>query len=254
MEYGGQETLMRRCVRIGLCALAALGVFWATASKADQDETTDCVLVSYYPLFTIAGSDKLSGVSIEVLRVASKRAGRTIKIEMMPFQPALYALQNDRACLLPALFRNASREGRYRWIASYHSAELKFLSIGPAINTLQEGRALDSIAVETDASANQFLSSMGFENLARIPNPASSARMLQAGRVVAWAQSVIAANRMWADLDLGPELQAGDPIHILPVYVAAGLDYPDDLAEIYATSINSLTSDGSVARIIASYE
>lgn len=128
------------------------------------------------------------------------------------------------------------------------------MTIGATVDTIVAGRTLARVAVETDASADQFLSGLAFENLQRIANPASSARMLQAGRIDAWVQSATAAQEIWGELGLEPELNAGKPIYSVPVYVTAGLDYPPDIAQAYRVAIQSLVADGSVVRIMENYQ
>ncbi len=254
MQRVSRTALIQHFMGLFLGFAVVTGVLSANSGNAGQGNRPDCVLAAYYPPFVIADTNTNAGLSIEILRAAAERTGRTIAIEMMPFQRALYELQSDRHCMLPALFRNASREAQFQWIETYHAAELQFLTTIAPVNSLEEGRALNRIAVETDASADQFLTSMGFDNLVRIANPASSARMLQAGRVDAWAQSAIAANGVWDDLNLSPRLLAGAPIYAVPVYVTAGLRYPKDLAEIYREAIQSLVADGTVLRILENYD
>lgn len=223
-------------------------------AKAEGQHAPDCVIAAFYPPFVIADTIENAGFSIDIIRAAAARAGREISIEILPFQRALHRLQSNSSCMMPALFRNSSREAKFRWIETYHAAELSFLSLNAPIHDLQQGRHLARIAVETDASADRFLTGLGFENLVRISNPASSARMLHAGRIDAWAQSATAALELWEDLKLAPELHASAPIYSVPVYVTAGLDYPDDLVEIYRRAIHSIIADGTVGRLIAQYE
>ena len=221
---------------------------------AQPQSSPDCVVAAHYPPFIIQGDPKQEGMSIEIIREAAARAGRTIDITFMPFQRALFTLETDPGCIMPALFRNASREHDYRWVATYHSAELGFMTITKQINTLEEGRKLNRVAVETDASADQFLTGLGFENLVHIANPASSAQMLQAGRIDAWVQSPRAARHLWDQLGLRTKLHVGASMYSVPIYVTAGLGYPDELAFAYQNAITAMISDGTVERILTKYD
>jgi polar amino acid transport system substrate-binding protein len=225
----------------------------AVAARAADHRPLDHVVAAYYPPLMIADSPTNAGVAIEILRIAADRAGRDIEIEFVPFQRALHALDTRDDTLMPALFRNASREDKYRWIATYDAAELNFLTMTQPINTLAEGRALNRIAVETDSSADRFLTGQGFENLVRLANPASSARMLHAGRVDAWVQSGTAATVIWGENSLAPALQIGDPVYSVPIFLTAGLSYPDEAALAYQTAILGMVADGTVASILARY-
>ncbi|MFL4472266.1 substrate-binding periplasmic protein [Tateyamaria armeniaca] len=239
-----------------LAASAALAMIAAgpLPAEAQQNDDADCVIAAHYPPYIIGDTPTNAGISIDVMRAAAARAGRTIRFEIMPFKRTLHVLATDATCMMPVLYRNESREPLYRWIAAYDATELHFLTVGDRVNTIEEGRQLGSIGVETSASAYQLLSGLEFDNLVEIANPLSSARMLHAGRIDAWAQSSKAATGVWNELGLEPPLQVGDPIYAVPVYVVAGLGFPDELADIYKNAIESLVADGTAARIISSYE
>lgn len=233
--------------------MVSLGLLMSQA-RGEAQTAPDCVIAAFYPPFVIGDTVENAGFSIDIIRAAAARAEREISIEILPFQRALHRLQSDPSCMMPALFRNSSREAKFQWIETYHAAELSFLSLKAPVNNIEEGRHLARIAVETDASADRFLTGLGFDNLVRLPNPASSARMLHAGRIDAWAQSATAALELWHELKLAPNLYASAPIYSVPVYVTAGLKYPADLAEIYRGAIQSIVADGTVAALVAEYE
>lgn len=239
---------MRSILLQGLLCLAAFPVF------AQPQSSPDCVVAAHYPPFMILGDPRKEGISIDIIRAAAARAGRTIEIRFMPFQRALFTLKTDPGCIIPALFRNASRERDYRWIATYHAAELSFMTVSKQINTLEDGRKLNRVAVETYASADQFLTGLGFDNLVHIASPTSSAQMLQAGRIDAWVQSPRAAQHLWDQLELRTKLHVGAPMYSVPIYVTAGLGYPDELTFAYQNAITAMISDGTVEQILKQYD
>lgn len=98
-------------VRGILCLMSALLVtLGGTRALAERAASPDCIVAAHYPPFMIADSAENAGLSIDILRAAAARAGRKIDITFMPFQRALHTLQTGGNCLMPALFRNGSRE------------------------------------------------------------------------------------------------------------------------------------------------
>ncbi|MEM6373300.1 MAG: transporter substrate-binding domain-containing protein [Pseudomonadota bacterium] len=253
MTYLIRKFLMRFSKVVLACLTGAI-LFLATTARAQDTTPVDCVVAAYYPPFMVADTVDGAGMSIEIMREAAKRAGRSIEIQFMPFPRTLMALQSDNTCIMPAMFRNETREGKYTWIATYDAARLRFLTMGDTVNNLEAGRDLRSIGVETGASADQFLSNIGFENLVRLSGPSSSARMLHAGRIDAWAQTGSVASGMWQQLDLAPPVQIGPPIYSVPVYITAGLGIAEQTASAYRAAIDSMLADGTVVRILAAYK
>ncbi|MEM6312083.1 MAG: transporter substrate-binding domain-containing protein, partial [Pseudomonadota bacterium] len=180
----------------------------AGLTNAQQTKPLDCAVVSHFPPFIISQDGALTGISVEILRIAAQRSGRAIMFEEMPFQRALHRVTTQNDCMMPALFRTAPREDQFVWLATYDAAELHFLTIGDPINTLDEGRTRSAIGVVKDSSGDTVLTSLGFENLVRVASSSSNARMLNAGRIDAWVQSERAARSIWAQLGLQTALQA----------------------------------------------
>lgn len=232
--------------------LAAVLAFSAGVLRAQTAQAPDCIVAAHYPPFM--NSDTNAGMSIDIIREAARRAGREVQIQFLPFPRLLLELQSPRDCMVPALFRNLTREGKYQWIATYDSADLRVVTMGAPVNTIEDARTLSAIGVEAGASADLFLTSQGFENLYRVPGLASSAKMLYSGRVSAWVQTSAVAKGMWQELELKKPVQIGAPIYFVPVYVAAGLGFPDVLAQAYHDAIHEMIADGTVERIMAAYK
>lgn len=251
---------MKKLVRFCLVQFVLLAsvhtavVITAGAARAQEQPVADCVVAAYYPPYQIADTEQNAGMSIDIIREAARRAGRRIDIQFMPFQRALLTLKTNSRCMIPTLFRVAGREGQYMWIVDYDSSDLRFLTTSVPIDTLDDGRRLTSIGVETDSFADQYLTRIGFENLVRVSAPTSSARMLSAGRIDAWVQSRPAASRLWEELNLAPALQVGASVYSVPVYLAAGLNFSQDIALEYEAAVTEMLADGTVRRIIDEYK
>ena len=237
------------------CLFVILGyVLGSTGALSQSDpQTHDIVVAANYPPLMVAGDPDRPGFAVEVLRAATERAGRTFDLQFLPFQRALYQTRTTTNTLMPALFRNESREENFRWIAHIHSAQLRFLTLGDAVNTLDQAQELGIIGVEEGSTGDRFLASLGVENVARIKSPSLSAQMLDAGRIETWLLTLPLAKATWRQLGFTKELVAGDVIFELPVYLVSGLDLPDETAEAYVQAIKAMDEDGTLAQLRAKY-
>ncbi|MEL6451832.1 MAG: transporter substrate-binding domain-containing protein [Pseudomonadota bacterium] len=241
-----------RRIQARLAAVIA-ATYLATPGLA-QTGPPDCVLAALYPPFMIADTPRNAGLAIDMIREAAARAGRRIEVQFLPFQRTMLTLKTQKNCIMPALFRNPSREGEFSWIATYDSAQMHLLTVGASDQDAVDTRTLRSIAVETGASADEYLTTAGYANLTRLSAPESSARMLHAGRVAAWVQTRSVAKSMWKKLRLDPPVKVGATLYSVPVFFAAHPDFPSDVAAAYRAAIDEMLRDGTVDAILAKYD
>lgn len=238
-------------VSIRALAICAFVATWAVNCAVAQP--IDKVVAANYPPLMIEGVDEAPGYAIEVLQEAARRAGRAVDISFLPFERAMSAVQSETATLMPALFYGKKRNDQFLWLAQIQSAKLRFATLTDPINSLEAARLVSSVVVESGTTADVLLTDLGFQNVVRVRSPASSARMLKAGRVDAWFQSETILKQAWQQLRFpdGPVL--GVLIHEVPIYLIASPALPKEVSETYRTAIESMTSDGTLDQIWARY-
>lgn len=213
----------------------------------------DKVVAANYPPLMIEGDAERPGYAVEVMLEAANRAGRQVDITFLPFERAMFALQNEGATLMPALFYGKKRNDLFQWLVEIQSAKLRFATVSGRVDDLETARALPTIAVESGTTADTFLTQLGFENLTRASTPESSAQMLAAGRVDAWFQNERAMQQMWQRLEIAEPLERGEIIHEVPIFLVASRALPADIATAYQDAVQSMQADGTLEAIWLQY-
>ncbi len=245
-----------RLIRAALAACLASGLIFAqSGTLADQtNRPLDRVVAAYYPPLMIDAEADAPGLAVEILRIAANRLDRDLAIEFLPFPRALQAMQNRSDTLMPALFRNDTREDEFLWIAQIDATKVRFLSLDRRVGSLEQARALDKIGVEADSTGDTVLTGMGFQNLERLAGPEMSARMLDAGRIDAWVLTRPLAETVWQRMGLKRQLIPGVILFEVPIYMVAGLGFPEEDALSYRRTIAGMHGDGTVTYLLDKYE
>ena len=227
---------------MSLCTLSGLPVVAMAA---------EVVVVDYPPMMIKHGN--LPGYSVEIITEVNKRLGVDYPISFLPFQRAIKTVQMTTNTLHPALYRKPQREHQYTWIAKYHQVNDVFLTVGEPINSLEEARELELIGVEDQAAMDVFLTAQGFTNLVRFTSAETTARVLQAGRIDAWALTDVLALWTWKELQFEESLVPGAVITTSDVYIVGGPAFPAEQASLIERTVQQMLDDGSIREIIAKY-
>lgn len=238
---------MLKIVLGGALILAGL-----TAAEALAQPVDKVVAANYAPLM-IEGDEGHPGYAVEVLREAARRAGRQVVITFLPFQRTMFAVNNDPATLMPALFYGKKRNDDFLWLVEIQRAKLRFATISGRIDDLDRARAASSIAVESGTTADVFLSQLGFDNLMRVSTPEASANMLAAGRVEAWFQTKGIVLQEWRRSAFSAPLGTGDIIHEVPIFMVASPTFPPEVAGLYRNAVEAMRSEGLLDEIWQRY-
>jgi polar amino acid transport system substrate-binding protein len=214
------------------------------------------ILTGDLPPFSIDGGGEWPGYTVELAGEACRRSG-------LPFQPEFgpwTRVQRD-ARLLPnhliiGLTQTPDRLYQYRWIAELIRLDIAFMTRSdfPRIDTYNEAELLASIAVRGGSMFETDLERRGFRNHAAAPSEETAARMLRSGRVYAWFTYPLRAVTLWRQMGFpADELAVGAQVASGSLYLAASLDFPNDLAERLANAVAEVRSDGTDAAIRERY-
>ena len=241
--------MFRSLARLGQLLGLVVAMGFAQSVPLAADGAVDRVVAAHYPPLMIKGSAERPGVAIEILQAAADRLDRSITVEFLPFQRAMFQVQQRSDTMMAALFRSPEREAEYQWIVQIQKAELRFITKGVPVNDLDVARQLKSIAVESGSSTQRFLLDREFTNVYSTIGPDASADMLAFGRVDAWFLTQFLGEEVWLQHGLGQSVIFGDPVHEVPVYLVAGPGFSPDLAKKYHDAIAAMTASGELAQI-----
>ncbi len=225
----------------------------AAGILAQPSLASDTVVAAHYPPLMIETDRARPGVAIEILQEAARRADRDIEITFLPFERAIFTLRTDAEVLMPALFQGKKTDDLLHWVVEIDRAELRFASLGPAIDDVETARSLPLIALEHGTTGDSFLQRLGFDNIVRLNDPRSSARMLAAGRVSAWLLTESLMQKVWSDLGESRALTFGDVVHEVPIFLVASQDLSPETSEAYRLAVMSMKEDGTLDEILRKY-
>ena len=217
-------------------------------------QPTDKVVAAHYPPLMVANDRERPGYALEILKEAARRAGRNINITFLPFERAIFEVQNDPATLMPSLFKGKARDDLFLWVIDISMAELRFAAVNASVNDLDAARALPTIVLENGTTGDTLLTKLGFDNVMRLHDPEASARMLQSGRATAWFLTQSNMQRVWSAIGAQPPLTFGDVVHEVPISIVASPTLPPETKAAYRDAVQSMYDDGTLVDIIARYE
>ncbi|WP_306115141.1 ABC transporter substrate-binding protein [Roseovarius sp. MMSF_3305] len=213
----------------------------------------DRVVAANFPPIMIEGNQARPGYAIEILQVAAERASREIDVAFYPLRRGLAIMQSEGSIIFPSLLRTPERENQFLWLARIGTQFFEFVSRDTPIETLDQARKLHSIAVPQSGVADIFLTSRGFDNLFRVSSSETAFLMLTHGRVDAWLTSEPIARKYVAQNQTGVTLAVGQPVHELTAFIASSPDLSPDIAEAYRAAVETMRTDGTIARIAEKY-
>ncbi len=236
------QTMRTSFHQLLLTTLLLVALVPGVAAAQSVDKVT---AANYAPLMN-EGNEDNPGYAIEVVREAARRAGREVEISFLPFERAMYAVQNDTVSLMAALFYGKKRNDDFQWVVEIQRARLRFATLSGTFADLEDARTASSIVVESGTTSDVLLTELGFENLVRVKAPDASARMLAAGRVDAWFQDGTVMDLVWRQVEISDDLLMGDVVHEVPVFLVASPALPVTVADAYRAAVESMRADGTL--------
>ena len=249
----------RREVSGTIRLLAVIVAVWLSISAADADEGGPFELVTA-PIPPLSMDDPAQpGFLLEMLkdlfaRVTAARPDFQIEPEfaLYPWSRAFKTAELKSRKLFVPLTRTPEREEKFVWIAPLLRIDFAFATIGDAVNSFEEAKALPRVAVYRDSAHETTLREKGFTNL----EPASSefnARMLAHGRVAAWFSTIPEALWQWRIQDLTPPVVLGEPVFSMQPWLVGSKDFPVNLIPEFRRRMKGLVADGTYGRIFEAY-
>lgn len=236
---------MRVCAL--LMGLLALGISPLQA----QEVNLYLMEVPPYAMDTPQGKGMLGDVVME----AARRAGLQPKIVVVPSPRALMEVPKLDDTLIIPLARLKDREAHYTWIAHIVDVERAFYTRDKKIDSFEQARtSLQAIGVSRGSAGYLILLEQGFskEQLIEVNQGASAAKMLALGRLDAWYNPVLEAERLQAEI--GKErLVMGKPLGTTGQYLACSKRCNPDLVNRLSHAIKDMQRDGSAKKLIGAY-
>jgi polar amino acid transport system substrate-binding protein len=210
-----------------------------------------------YPPVTFMKDGKPSGFVTDMVREIAARQGIPDNIRLTSWKNAYnMALIHPKVVLFSAE-RTPERENLFQWVGPVgkNSAMLYAKKgSGIRINSLEEAKAIGTIATTTNWFTEQQLKREGFKNLRSSPDPRENVRQLMKGEVQLSIFTDITIPEIVRDAGYG--MQDLEPVFTVVqtyFYIALSRDTPAEVVQAWQSTLDSLKQDGSFERIYRRY-
>lgn len=217
-------------------------------------ETINMQVIIYPPL-AYERDDELMGVAPDVVRAIQEMVGDDNPIKVTPWLRAYRLAQTEARQALFAIVRIPEREELFKWVGPVFSeGDYFFKRKGSdlTIRSLDDARAVKSIAVRKEGYTHQALKGRNFQNLDISPSYDSSYKKLVEGRVDLVLMGERTYIYMVRKAGLKPEQfeRTQCKLDDSSAWLAFSRDTPDELIEKWQEALDTLKANGTYAEIM----
>ncbi len=233
-----------------LCLCSNLGA----ASEPIRLMTEEFQPFQYYE------SDRLTGISVEIVTLLQAKIGSTDLIAVYPWSRGLRLLERKKNTALFSTLRTAAREQKYKWVGPL--AELRmvfFKKAGSPIQlaTVEDAKKLAKVGVTKNVGSHEHLVSLGFTNLEVLESGGDeiNIKKLVSGRIDVWPSSYLAGLHSAKKMGLQGQIEAIANVDIISgdLCLAFNKDTDDWIIKSWQAGLDELRGHGVVDAIIAKY-
>lgn len=242
---------MRRREIHSVAMLALLALLLSPSNAAEP--SIKLVAAEFPPLTTNTGGQS-SGVVLEVVSEACRRAGIALEFRFLPWQRAqLETLASNDVLIIP-FTRTPSRETQYQWIAPVLEFHTVLVTLAKPPSSVDEARKL-VVGYVRGTSFKDEAEHAGFAYVEETDDDVTNARKLKLGRIGAWMTTDLMARGVYRQAGFDPaELKYGPTLGPVKVsWVAASHEFPKEIAAKIADTIDRMRADGSYQAIVRRY-
>ena len=228
-----------------LIAVLLAGILLLTACAGPVQTDRLRVLTEEYPPYNYTDAQGvLTGSSTALVKAVMGKLGLDTKIEVMPWAQAYELVLNNPNVALYSMARTPERERSFMWVGPVGSYEnWLYAKKGSAVrvNSLEEARAVGSIAAVKNEAGQLKLAGQGFINFVYTDSIAGGLKKLMAGEADLWlgspADVELVAKQAGVD---AAQLEPAVFVHKVDIYIAFNKNTPFATVEQWQKALDSL--------------
>ena len=232
---------------------ACVGLWLLTCLPLCAQEVTLYLMdVPPYAMDTPEGKGMVGDVVLEAMR----RAGYTPKVLVVPSPRALQQVPKLEDVLIIPLARLKEREAQFTWVSHILDVERAFYTRDRKVTSFAEARvAFQTIAVSRGSAGYFILLDQGFdkEQILEVNQGITAPKLLQLGRVDAWYNPVLEAERLQGELEGGPRFVASALLGPTGQYLGCAKVCSPELVRRLSGALREMQKDGTAQKIMARY-
>lgn len=195
------------------------------------------------------------GIAVDVLNEATKHGAPNFKFTFdVPWPRATLRVQESKNKLVAIIpfTRSSPREDHFKWVAEIMSTEYRFYTYGrpSPIRSIDEIKD-EKIGVVHGHAIIPMLEKMGLKFDSGAKTALKNAMKMEKKRVKIIADSDVISLYSWKQIGQNTKnLQQGPAIgEMKHVFIAAGLNFPDDVANSIFNAIEEMKNNGELQKI-----
>lgn len=218
------------------------------ASSTERDFGDYIYFTEEYPPYNYVQNGQLTGISVDLLQVAAKKAGREIpdnRIRVLPWARSYKLTQMTAFSVLFSTARTKQREDLFKWVGPIASSRIVLLGKKePSIRISNKEQIKQySIGVIIDDVGEQLIThpSIMADKIEYAHSNGSLIRMLESGRIDLWAYEEQVA--LWAIHETGYNPQDYEVVFSLEevdYYYALNKNAPDLFVQSFQQALDKL--------------
>lgn len=215
------------------------------------------LMVGDMPPYAIASAAATTapGSLVEIAQELGRRVGSPVEVQFYPWSRAVVMVSLAPRTLVLPITRTEEREHKYRWLAKIYKQRLIF--VGQHGNRKLADPALltqSRLAVLRGTPYKQLLLDAGYTDVAECATIKECVRMVKTGIADAsfgaedtHRTAASTGGNKSTDFDYSP------PFRHSEVWLAGSLDISEEEARKWRTTLDTMRTDGSFARILHKY-
>lgn len=171
---------------MGKIYLVILGCLLLFSCQTQNDQLM--ILTEEYPPLSYKDGEAISGYGTDIVNEIQSRLGEKYPISLLLWNEAYNIALNKENIVIYTLERTPEREGLFYWIGPIGvNTTLFYISRKnrKQLKSMQDFKALKSIATCTNWFSEQYLLKAGFTNLVSMPSPEDNIKMVMSGKAEA---------------------------------------------------------------------
>lgn len=257
------RTSRNRLFRFFLLLLLLSGFFLLSPESPTAAAQELTIYTEEFPPYNYTEKNHLTGVSTEVVRAVTERAGYSYQIISQAWALSYEMAQRQPNAMVYSTSRRPGRENLFQWVGKLIPAQYSVFArrdSGIRLASLEEMKDY-RVGTSRDDARETFLLSRGFspgENLLSLSGRDANRRNLQRllnRKIDLWPMPDAVAYHLVRSLGLDPEetIERVYPLEELSTggyWLAVGPDTPDGIVQDLQESLDSLKADGTYGDIL----
>jgi len=233
---------MKKILLMGLLTFVVMGLVF---SNAPYEVYTELIGRSQY--YDEAGT--LTGSSVEIVQEIQLRVGDDTEIQVLPWSRAYNLLLSKDNVILFSTTLTAERKDLFQWVGPIFSQPWVFYvkkGSGVSINSMADAEKLSRIGTYLNDAREQYLISLGFDNIDSAVNEVNNIKKLNTGRIdamIASPDNFIASCRE-AEIDFNT-FEEAYLVSEQELYITFSKNFDQAIVAKWQSALKSMYEDGT---------